>query len=167
MNRYIEGTDRSQVTLFPDRLEDWVEADNPVRVIDAFVDALDLNELGFERATAAATGRPGYHPAVLLKLYVYGYLNRVQSSRRLEREAGRNVEVMWLTGRLVPDHKTIADFRKDNGTAIRKVCSQFVELCRRIGLLSVASVAIDGSKFKAVNNRDRNFTKAKMARRMK
>lgn len=167
MNRYIEGTDRSQVTLFPDRLEDWVDADNPVRVIDAFVDALDLNELGFERATAAATGRPGYHPAVLLKLYVYGYLNRVQSSRRLEREGGRNVEVMWLTGRLVPDHKTIADFRKDNGTAIRKVCSQFVELCRRIGLLSVASVAIDGSKFKAVNDRDRNFTKAKMARRMK
>jgi len=167
MNRYIEGTDRSQVSLFPDRLEDWVDADNPVRVIDAFVDALNLNELGFERATAAATGRPGYHPAVLLKLYIYGYLNRVQSSRRLEREAGRNVEVMWLLGRLVPDHKTIADFRKDNGAAIRKVCAQFVDLCRRIGLLSAASVAIDGSKFKAVNNRDRNFTKAKMARRMK
>jgi len=167
MNRFIEGVDRSQATLFPDRLEDWVNEDNPVRVIDAFVDALDLNGLGFVRATAAETGRPGYHPAVLLKLYVYGYLNRVQSSRRLEREAGRNVEVMWLTSRLVPDHKTIADFRKDNGSAIRKVCSQFVELCRRIGLLSVASVAIDGSKFKAVNNRDRNFTKAKMARRMK
>ena len=167
MHRYIEGSERSQVTLFPDRLEDWMAADNPVRVIDAFVDALDLSGLGFERARAAATGRPGYHPAVLLKLYIYGYLNRVQSSRRLEREAGRNVEVMWLTGRLVPDHKTIADFRKDNGAAIRKVCSQFVELCRRIGLLSVASVAIDGSKFKAVNNRDRNFTKAKMARRMK
>jgi len=166
MDRFIEGTDRSQVTLFPDRLEDWIDADNPVRVIDAFVEALDLNGLGFGRATAAATGRPGYHPSVLLKLYVYGYLNRVQSSRRLEREAGRNVEVMWLTGRLVPDHKTIADFRKDNGPAIREVCSQFVELCRRIGLLSVASVAIDGSKFKAVNNRDRNFTKAKMARRM-
>jgi transposase len=167
MNRFIEGIDRSQVTLFPDRLEDWIDVDNPVRVIEAFVDALDLNGLGFVRATAAETGRPGYHPAVLLKLYVYGYLNRVQSSRRLEREAGRNVEVMWLTGRLVPDHKTIADFRKDNGPAIRKVCSQFVELCRRIGLLSAASVAIDGSKFKAVNNRDRNFTKAKMARRMK
>ena len=167
MNRFIEGTDRSQATLFPDRLEDWIDEDNPVQVIDAFVDALDLNGLGFERAIAAATGRPGYHPAVLLKLYVYGYLNRVQSSRRLEREAGRNVEVMWLTCRLVPDHKTIADFRKDNGAAIGKVCSQFVELCRRIGLLSVASVAIDGSKFKAVNNRDRNFTKAKMARRMK
>ncbi len=166
MNRFIEGTDRNQVTFFPDRLEDWIIEDNPVRVIDAFVDALDLDDLGFERTTAAATGRPGYHPSVLLKLYVYGYLNRVQSSRRLEREAGRNVEVMWLTGRLAPDHKTIADFRKDNGAAIGKVCSQFVELCRRIGLLSVASVAIDGSKFKAVNNRDRNFTKAKMARRM-
>ena len=167
MDRFIEGVDRSQVTLFPERLEDWIDEDHPVRVIDAFVDALHLKGLGFERAAPAATGRPGYHPAVLLKLYVYGYLNRVQSSRRLEREAGRNVEVMWLTGRLVPDHKTIADFRKDNGTAIRKVCSQFIELCRRIGLLSVASVAIDGSKFKAVNNRDRNFTKAKMARRMK
>ena len=167
LNSFIEGTDRNQATLFPDRLEDWIDEDNPVQVIDAFVDALDLNGLGFERAIAAATGRPGYHPSVLLKLYVYGYLNRVQSSRRLEREAGRNVEVMWLTCRLVPDHKTIADFRKDNGAAIGKVCSQFVELCRRIGLLSVASVAIDGSKFKAVNNRDKNFTKAKMARRMK
>jgi transposase len=167
MNRYIEGADRNQVTLFPDRLEDWIDEDNPVRVIDAFVDGLDLKKgLGFERAIAAATGRPGYHPAVLLKLYVYGYLNRVQSSRRLEREAGRNVEVLWLLGRLAPDHKTIADFRKDNGSAIRKVCAQFIELCRRIGLLSVASVAIDGSKFKAVNNRDRNFTRAKMARRM-
>jgi transposase len=166
MDRFIEGVNRSQATLFPDRLEDWINEDNPVRVIDAFVDALDLSGLGFVRARAAATGRPGYHPSVLLKLYVYGYLNRVQSSRRLEREAGRNVEVMWLTGRLVPDHKTIADFRKDNGVAIGKVCSQFVELCRRIGLLSVASVAIDGSKFKAVNNRDRNFTKAKMVRRM-
>ncbi len=167
MYRFIEGVDRDQITLFPDRLADWIDEDNPVRVIDAFVDALDLCELGFERATAAATGRPGYHPLVLLKLYIYGYLNRVQSSRRLEREAGRNVEVMWLLDRLVPDHKTIADFRKDNGPAIRKVCTQFVELCRRIGLLSTTSVAIDGSKFKAVNNRDRNFTKAKMARRLK
>lgn len=167
MSRFIVGADRSQVTLFPDCLEDWIEEDNPVRVIDAFIDGLDLGELGFERAEPAETGRPGYHPEVLLKLYVYGYLNRVQSSRRLEREAGRNVEVMWLTGRLVPDHKTIADFRKDNGPAISKVCAQFVELCRRIGLLSAASVAIDGSKFKAVNNRDKNFTKAKMARRLK
>jgi len=167
MHRFIEGVDRSQVTLFPDRLQDWIDDDNPVRAVDAFVDALNLRELGFERASAAETGRPGYHPSVLMKLYIYGYLNRVQSSRRLEREAGRNVEVMWLLGRLVPDHKTIADFRKDNGGAVRKVCSQFVALCREIGLLSSASVAIDGSKFKAVNNRDRNFTKAKMARRMK
>jgi transposase len=166
MDRFIEGVDRGQTTLFPERLEDWIDEANPVRVIDAFVDGLDLNELAFERAVSAATGRPGYHPSVLLKLYIYGYLNRVQSSRRLEREAARNVEVMWLVGRLVPDHKTIADFRRDNGRAIRKVCSQFVELCRRIGLLSAASVAIDGSKFKAVNNRDRNFTKAKMQRRM-
>jgi len=166
MKRYIEGTDRDQGTLFADRLEDWVGDDNPVRVIDAFVGHLDLRGLGFDRAEPEATGRPGYHPAVLLKLYVYGYLNRVQSSRRLEREAGRNVEVMWLTGRLAPDHKTIADFRKDNGPAIRKVCARFVELCLQIGLLSVASVAVDGSKFKAVNNRDRNFTAAKMQRRM-
>jgi len=165
MKRFIEGVDRGQGTLFPERLEDWVGEDNPVRVIDAFVDELDLGGLGFERAQPEATGRPGYHPAMLLKLYVYGYLNRVQSSRRLEREAGRNVEAMWLTGRLAPDHKTIADFRKGNGPAIRKVCAQFVELCRQIGLLATASVAIDGSKFKAVNNRDRNFTEAKMQRR--
>ena len=166
MKRFIEGVDRDQSSLFPECLEDWVDEDNAVRVIDVFVDELDLRGLGFDRADPEATGRPGYHPSVLLKLYIYGYLNRVQSSRRLEREAGRNVEVMWLTSRLRPDHKTIADFRKDNGPAIRKVCAQFVELCRRIGLLSAASVAIDGSKFKAVNNRDRNFTKAKMARRM-
>ena len=167
MAGFIEGVARSQSTLFPESLEDWVDGDNPVRVIDVFVDELDLGDLGFDRSEAACTGRPGYHPAILLKLYVYGYLNRVQSSRRLEREAGRNVEVMWLTGRLVPDHKTIADFRRDNGQAIRKVCSQFVSLCRRFGLLADASVAIDGSKFKAVNNRDRNFTRAKMDRRMK
>lgn len=166
MRRFIEGVDRGQGTLFPEHLEDWVGEDNPVRVIDVFVDELDLRGLDFDRAEPEATGRPGYHPAMLLKLYVYGYLNRVQSSRRLEREAGRNVEVMWLTGRLAPDHKTIADFRKDNGPAIRKVCARFVELCRQIGLLATASVAIDGSKFKAVNNRDRNFTAAKMQRRM-
>jgi len=163
MKRYIESVSRDQGTLFPDHLEDWINDENVVRVIDAFVDELDLVDLGFD--LAEATGRPGYHPSILLKLYIYGYLNRVQSSRRLEREALRNVEVMWLLGRLAPDHKTIADFRKDNGQAIRKVCAQFVELCRQIGLLSVASVAIDGSKFKAVNNRDRNFTKAKMQRR--
>jgi transposase len=166
MKRFVEGLDRDQSTLFPECLEDWVEEDNAVRVIEAFAERLDLGDLGFSGVDPQATGRPSYHPSVLLKLYIYGYLNRVQSSRRLEREAGRNVEVMWLTGRLVPDHKTIADFRKDNGPAIRKVCAQFVVLCRRLGLLAAASVAIDGSKFKAVNNRDRNFTAAKMKRRM-
>ncbi len=166
MKRFVEGVDRGQSTLFPDRLEDWIGEDNPVRVIDVFVDELDLGGLGFDRVAPQATGRPGYHPSVLLKLYIYGYLNRVQSSRRLEREAGRNVEVMWLTGRLVPDHKTIADFRKDNGPAIRKVCAQFVSLCRRLELFADASVAIDGAKFKAVNTRDKNFTRAKVKRRM-
>ena len=165
MKRFVEGVDRSQSTLFPECLEDWIIEDNPVRVIDAFVGELDLGELGFSGVDPEATGRPSYHPSVLLKLYIYGYLNRVQSSRRLEREAGRNVEVMWLTGRLVPDHKTIADFRKDNGKAIRQVCARFVDLCREIDLLATASVAIDGSKFKAVNNRDRNFTRAKVERR--
>jgi transposase len=166
MKRFIEGASRDQVTLFPECLEDWVDEDNPVRVIDVFVDELDLGALGFGGVVPEATGRPGYHPSLLLKLYIYGYLNRVQSSRRLEREAGRNVEVLWLTGRLAPDHKIIADFRKDNGPAIRQVCVQFVELCRRLGLFAKASVAVDGSKFKAVNNRDRNFTVAKMQRRM-
>jgi transposase len=166
MRRFVEGVDRQQSTLFPECLEDWICEDNPVRVIDVFVGGLDLAALEFGGVDPEATGRPSYHPSVLLKLYVYGYLNRVQSSRRLEREAGRNVEVMWLTGRLVPDHKTIADFRKDNGPAIRKVCAQFVMLCRRIGLLTKPSVAVDGSKFKAVNNRDKNFTRAKMERRL-
>jgi transposase len=166
MKRFVEGTDRHQSTLFPECLEDWICEDNPVRVIDVFVDELDLATLRFNGVDPEVTGRPSYHPSVLLKLYIYGYLHRVQSSRRLEREAGRNVEVMWLTGRLVPDHKTIADFRKDNGPAIRKVCAQFVALCRAIGLLTKASVAIDGSKFKAVNNRDKNFTHAKMERRI-
>ena len=165
MRRFVEGVHRSQTTLFPESLEDWVSDDNPVRVIDAFVDALDLRTLGFDGVLPEATGRPSYHPAILLKLYIYGYLNRVQSSRRLEREAGRNVELMWLTGRLAPDHKTIANFRKDSGWAIRQVCAQFVTLCRKLGLLNTASVAIDGSKFKAVNNRDRNFTRAKVERR--
>jgi len=166
MKRFVEGLDRGQSTLFPGTLEDFVAEDNAVRVIEAFVEALDLGDLGFSGVDPKVTGRPAYHPSVLLKLYVYGYLNRVQSSRRLECEADRNVEVMWLTGRLVRDHKTIADFRKDNGPAIRKVCSRFVVLCRQLGLLAKASVAIDGSKFKAVNNRDRNFTSAKMKRRM-
>ena len=166
MRRFVEGTDRAQSTLFPECLEDWIGEDNPVRVIDVFVDELGLAELGFKGVEPEVTGRPAYHPSVLLKLYIYGYLNRVQSSRRLEREALRNVELMWLTGRLAPDHKTIADFRKDNGAAIRKVCTRFIALCRMMGLLTQASVAIDGSKFKAVNNRDTNFTRAKMDRRM-
>ena len=165
MKRFVEGADRGQSTLLPECLDDWIDENNPVRVIDAFVEALDLAELGFAGVEPEATGRPSYHPSVLLKLYIYGYLNRVQSSRRLEREAGRNFEVMWLLGRLVPDHKTVADFRKDNGPAIRKVCARFVELCREMGLLATASVAIDGSKFKAVNNRDKNFTRAKVERR--
>src|SRR5437868_6576393 len=130
MARFVEGMDRVQASLLPECLEDWVDENNPVRAVDVFVDALDLVELGFDGAQPMATGRPGYKPSVLLKLYIYGYLNRVQSSRRLEREAGRNVEVMWLTGRLAPDHKTIADFRKGNGAAIRKVCARFVALCR-------------------------------------
>ena len=165
MKRFVVGTDRCQSTLFPECLEDWIDENNPVRAIDVFVDELDLLELEFNGVAPEATGRPSYHPSGLLKLYIYGYLNRVQSSRRLEREAGRNVEVLWLTGRLVPDHKTIADFRKDNGSAIKKVSAQFVELCRQMGLLTTASVAIDGSKFKAVNARDKNFTRGKVDRR--
>ena len=165
MRRFVEGMDRGQATLFPACLEDWIDEDNPVRAIDVFVDELELAELGFNGVDPEITGRPSYHPSVLLKLYIYGYLNRVQSSRRLEREAGRNVEVLWLTGRLVPDHKTIADFRKDNGPAMRKVCARFVELCRAMDLLTTASVAIDGSKFKAVNNRDKNLTRGKVERR--
>ena len=165
MSGYIEGAERSQTTLFPDRLEDWIDEDNPVRVIDLFVDEIDLENIGFLRTAPARTGRPGYHPSVLLKLFIYGYLNRVPSSRALEREAGRNVEVMWLTGRLAPDHKTIADFRRDNGPAIRRTCAQFVELCRRVGVLKGDCVAIDGSKFKADNNRDKNFTKGKITSR--
>ena len=166
MGRFIEEADRGQWTLLPECLDDFIDENNPVRVIDVFVDTLDLAEMSFAGVEPAATGRPSYHPSVLLKLYIYGYLNRVQSSRRLEREAGRNVEVMWLLGRLAPDHKTIADFRKDNGLALRKVCARFVELCREMGLLATSSVAIDGSKFKAVNNRDKNFTKANVQRQV-
>src|SRR6202049_3499195 len=166
MKRFVEGASRGQSALLPECLDDWIGEDNPVRVIDAFVEALNLAELGFDGIEPELTGRPSYHPSVLLKLYIYGYLNRVQSSRRLEREAGRNFEAMWLLGRLVPDHKTIADFRRDNGAAIRKVCARFVELCRELGLLTLTSVAIDGSKFKAVNKRDQNFTRAKMERRL-
>jgi len=166
MKRFIEGESRTQSTLLPEVLDDYIAEANPVRVVDVFVDELDLRQIGFEGIEPAATGRPAYHPAVLLKLYIYGYLNRIQSSRRLEREAQRNVELMWLIGRLAPDHKTIANFRKENGKAIRSVCRQFVVLCQRLDLFSDALVAIDGSKFKAVNNRDRNFTAAKLQRRM-
>ena len=162
MKRFIEGEDRSQVALLPECLDDYIAEDNPVRVVDAFVEELDLHELGFEGAEAAATGRPSYHPSVLLKIYIYGYLNRIQSSRRLEREAQRNVELMWLTGHLAPDFKTIADFRRDNGVGIRNVCRRFVSLCRELKLFSQAIVAVDSSKFKAVNSRDRNFTPGKI-----
>jgi transposase len=165
MSRFIEGQDRQQVALLPQCLDDFVAEDNPVRVVDAFVGELDLAALGFDSAVPAATGRPAYDPAVLLKLYIYGYLNRVQSSRRLERECQRNIELMWLTGRLAPDFKTIADFRRDNGKGIRNVCRRFVVLCRELRLFSQALVAIDGSKFKAVNNRDRNFTPGKIDKR--
>jgi transposase len=165
MSGFIEGENRHQSTLFPERLDDFIAEDNAVRVIDVFIDDLDISGLGF-KTVPSDTGRPGYHPRIMLKLYVYGYLNRVQSSRRLEREAQRNVELMWLTGRLAPDFKTIANFRKDNGEAIRLVCREFVMLCRKLNLFAEAFVAIDGSKFKAVNNRDRNFTKAKMKRRL-
>ena len=165
MGRFVEGEDRRQSFLLPESLDDYVSDDNPVRVIEVFIDALDLGGLGFDGVRPAATGRPAYHPSTLLKIYLYGYLNRVQSSRRLEREAQRNVELMWLTGRLAPDFKTIANFRRDNGPAIRSVCAQFVELCRRLKLFTKAVVAIDGSKFKAVNTRDKNYTVAKLAKR--
>jgi transposase len=166
MKRFIAGVARTQVILLPECLEDYIGEDNPVRVIDVFIDELDLRRLGFAGMQPEPTGRPAYHPATLLKIYVYGYLNRLQSSRRLEREAQRNVELMWLTGRLTPDFKTIADFRKDNGKAIRSVCREFILLCRRLGLFAEAIVAIDGSKFKAVNNRDKNFTDRKLEARL-
>ena len=166
MKRFVEGEDRRQSWLLPDSLDDYVSQDNPVRVVEVFIDELDLAALGFEGVAPASTGRPAYHPSTMLKLYLYGYLNRVQSSRRLEREAGRNIELMWLTGRLAPDFKTIANFRRDNAPAIRAACAQFVVLCRQLGLFTRAVVAIDGSKFKAVNNRDRNFTVAKVAKRL-
>ena len=166
MKRFIEGQDRAQSILLPECLDDFVDVDNPVRVIDAFVDELDLAQLGFDSVAPESTGRPAYHPSLLLKIYIYGYLNRVQSSRRLEREAQRNMELMWLAGRLAPDFKTIANFRKDNGQAIRNVCRQFIVLCRKLNLFSQAIVAIDGSKFKAVNSQDRNLTKGKLRARL-
>jgi len=167
MKRFIEGESRQQVTLLPECLDDYIGEDNPVRIVDAFVEELDLFSIGFQGADPACTGRPAYHPGVLLKLYIYGYLNRIQSSRRLEREAQRNVELMWLTGRLAPDFKTIADFRHHNGAGIRNVCKRFIGLCRQLKLFSQAIVAIDGSKFKAVNSRDRNFTPGKIEARQR
>jgi len=166
MKRFIQGEGRNQVTLLPECLDDYISEDNPVRVVDVFVDELNLAELGFTGISPAATGRPSYHPSTLLKIYIYGYLNRIQSSRRLEREAQRNVELMWLTERLAPDFKTIADFRRDNGTGIRNVCRRFVAMCRQFNLFTQAIVAVDGSKFKAVNNRDKNFTQHKLEQRM-
>lgn len=165
MTRFIAGLDRRQMTLLPECVDDYVGEDSPVRAVDAFIDMLDLGAIGFD-VEPEATGRPGYHPATMLKLYLYGYLNQVQSSRRLERECGRNLELIWLTGRLKPDFKTIADFRKDNGPAVRKVCQQFVALCRDIDLLDAEIVAIDGSKFKAVNAKARNYTREKLRRRL-
>lgn len=165
MSGFIEGEARTQATLFPEIVDDHITEDNAVRVIDVFIDGIDLSGMGF-KTDPKVTGRPAYHPATMLKLYVYGYLNRIQSTRRLEREAGRNVELMWLLGRLVPDFKTISDFRKNNTKAIRLVCRDFVMVCRKLDLFSDAFVAIDGSKFKAVNNRDRNFTRAKLKRRL-
>jgi len=165
MSGFIIGEARTQATLFPEQLDDYVSEDNSVRVIDVFIDGIDLSALGF-KTISAKTGRPAYHPETMLKLYIYGYLNRVQSSRRLEKEAGRNIELMWLLGRLAPDFKTIADFRKNNTKAIRSVCREFVLICRKLNLFSEAFVAIDGSKFKADNNRDRNYTRAKLKRRL-
>src|SRR6516162_1960392 len=166
MKRFVEGVGRAQSTLLPASLDDYVSEDNPVRVVDVFVDSLNLDKLGFVGVRPLETSRPSYHPGMMLKLYIYGYLNRVPSSRRLERECQRNIELIWLTGQLAPDFKTIADFRKDNGQAIREVCREFVALCRKLDLFSAASAAIDGSKFKAVNARDKNFTEAKMKRRL-
>src|SRR6266853_2613703 len=167
MHRFIDGEDRMQQTLLPHCLEDYVGEENPVRVIEVFVEELGLAALGFSGMTPAVTGRPAYHPSTLLKIYLYGYLNRIQSSRRLEREAQRNIELMWLTGRLSPDFKTIADFRRDNGAGIRNVCRRFVLMCRQLKLFTQAIVAVDGSKFKAVNNRDKNFTPHKLDQRMR
>ena len=166
MKRFVEGEERTQLTFLPGCLDDYVSEDNPVRVVEVFVDELDLRAMGFEGVAPAQTGRPSYHPSTLLKIYIYGYLNRIQSSRRLERETQRNVELMWLTGRLTPDFKTIADFRRDNGKAMRNVCRQFIVLCRRLDLFAQSIVAIDGAKFKAVNTRDRNFTSGKVRARM-
>jgi transposase len=161
MSGFIEGTCRKQATLFPDRLDDYLTEENEIRVIDYFIDSLDLSNLGF-KTVPADTGRPAYHPSTMLKLFVYGYLNRIQSSRRLEREAGRNVELMWLLERLAPDFKTIADFRKDNGKGIKHTCREFIGLCRQMNMFTDVIVAIDGSKFRAVNSKENNYTPKKL-----
>ena len=166
MSGFIAEASRSQTTLFPESLDDYIDADNPVRVIDVFVNELDLQSLGFERTDHAQTGRPGYLPSTLLKLYIYGYLNRIQSSRRLERESRRNLELILLIGRFSPDFKTIADFRRDNGPAIKKVCAQLVVICKNIGMFNNSALVIDGSKFKAVNSKDNNYTVAKLKARI-
>ena len=165
MGRFVEAADRHQASFLPACLEDYVDPDNPVRIIDAFVDELDLAELGFARVQPASTGRPGYAPGTMLKLYVYGYLHQLTSSRKLEREAGRNIELMWLTGKLAPDFKTIADFRHDNAGAIQIACQRFVAICRALGLVGGGMVAIDGSRLRAVNTHEKNYTKGKLARR--
>lgn len=165
MSRFIEGQDRQQVTLLPECLDDFIAEDNTVRIVDAFINELDLAALEFQGLQPVSTGRPSYHSSVLLKLYLYDYLNRIQSSRMLERECQRNVELMWLTGRLAPDFKTIADFGRDNSKGIRNVCRRFVMQCRELKFFTDAVVAIDGSKFKAVNNRERNFSPGKIERR--
>jgi transposase len=164
---YIRGVNRDQVMLFPESVEDYITEDNPVRFIDAFVSGLDLAQLGFTRAQPAETGRPAYDPGDLLRLYLYGYLNRVRSSRMLERETKVNIEVMWLLGKLSPDFKTVADFRRDNLKAIKQVCREFTLLCRKLELFGGELVAIDGSKFKAVNNRRRNFNEARLTKAIK
>src|SRR6202008_3234829 len=166
MKRFVEGEDRRQGALLPHCLADYGTENTPVRVIEAFIDELDLATLGFDGVVPETTGRPAYHPSSLLKIYLYGYLNRVQSSRRLERESQRNIELMWLTGRLAPDFKTIADFRRDNGSAICAACAQFIVICRQIGLFTRPLAAIDGSKFKGVNARDKNFTRGKVRTRI-
>jgi transposase len=164
---YIRGESREQIYLLPEAIDDYVRADNPVRFLDAFVEQLDLAQLGFTHATPAETGRPPYDPGDLLRLYLYGYLNRIRSSRRLETEAGRNLELMWLLRKLRPDFKTIADFRKTNRAALKRVCREFTVLCQRLDLVGGAFVAIDGSKFRAVNGKARNFSPAKLQRLLK
>src|SRR4029453_11870472 len=159
---HIPGHDRSQILLLPVAVDDYVSPDNPVRFLEAFVDGLDLQAAGFARVEPKATGRPGYAPSDLLKLYIYGYLNRVRSSRRLEAECHRNMEVIWLMGCLKPDFKTIADFRCENRAAFKKVFREFVILCRRLDLFGRELLAVDGTRIKAVNNKDQNFTKGSL-----